>query len=304
MEYLCAVNFAPFARRGLLGTDTARAELQRMRRLTEANAVILCPCAVQDGPFSDAIDFIGEYTTGDEELLELTRFAQRMGLRVLWKPTVNCLDGTWRARIDFFDHEVPSETGWRNWFPAYTAFQLHFAKLAEQNGVDGLILGCEMTQTERREADWRTLIAAVRQVYTGTLTYNCDKYGEEHVPFWDALDAVCSSGYYPVDDIPRQLDRIETVVRRYGKPFFFAEAGCMRIAGAAQVPNDWTLQGEPDDDEQNRWYQALFAAVQDRPWFRAVGLWDWPLDTAHESAYSFQKAPALQTIQKHFARTL
>ena len=51
MEYLCAVNFAPFARRGLLGTDTARAELQRMRRLTEANAVILCPCAVQDGPF-------------------------------------------------------------------------------------------------------------------------------------------------------------------------------------------------------------------------------------------------------------
>ena len=195
MEYLRAVNFAPFSRRGLLATDAARAELRRMQRLTGANAVILCPGAVQAGPFADAIDFAGEHTTGDGELLDLTRFARSIGLRVFWKPTVNCLDGTWRARIDFFDHEVPCETGWRNWFPAYAAFQLHFAALAAGAEVECLILGCEMTQAERREADWRALIAAVRRRYPGMLTYNCDKYGEEHVPFWDALDAVCSSGY-------------------------------------------------------------------------------------------------------------
>ena len=123
MEYLRAVNFAPFSRRGLLAGDAARAELRRMQRLTGANAVILCPGAVQAGPFADAIDFAGEHTTGDGELLDLTRFARSIGLRVFWKPTVNCLDGTWRARIDFFDHEVPCETGWRNWFPAYAAFQ-------------------------------------------------------------------------------------------------------------------------------------------------------------------------------------
>ena len=103
MEYLRAVNFAPFSRRGLLATDAARAELRRMQQLTGANAVILCPGAVQAGPFADAIDFAGEHTTGDGELLDLTRFARSIGLRVFWKPTVNCLDGTWRARIDFFD---------------------------------------------------------------------------------------------------------------------------------------------------------------------------------------------------------
>ena len=168
--------------------------------------------------------------------------------------------------------------------------------------MECLILGCEMTQTERREADWRALIAAVRRRYPGMLTYNCDKYGEEHVPFWDALDAVCSSGYYPIGDIPRQLDRIEPVVRRYGKPFFFAEAGCMRVAGSARVPNDWTLAGEPDDGEQDRWYRALFAAVQSRPWFGGAALWDWPLDAAHDSAYSFCHAPALDTIRQAWQR--
>ena len=119
---------------------------------------------------------------------------------------------------------------------------------------------------------------------------------------WDALDAVCSSGYYPIDDIPRQLDRIEPVVRRYGKPFFFAEAGCMRVAGSARVPNDWTLAGEPDDGEQDRWYRALFAAVQSRPWFGGAALWDWPLDAAHDSAYSFCHAPALDTIRQAWQR--
>lgn len=293
-----AVNFAPFARRGALDTEAARAELARMQNATGADTVIFCPAAVQNGPFDEKIDFTGAYTTGDAELLSITGFARERGLRVFWKPTVNCLDGTWRARIDFFDHEVPCETGWRNWFPAYTAFQLHFAKLAQQAGIDCLILGCEMTHTERREADWRNLIAAVRAVYTGTLTYNCDKYSEDHVPFWDALDAICSSGYYPIDDLPRQMDRIEQVVRRYGKPFFFAEAGCMRIAGSARCPNDWTLQGAPDEEEQDRWYQALFAAAADRPWFGGIGLWDWPLDAAHDSAYSFCQAPALGTIRQ------
>lgn len=269
---------------------------------THANTVIFCPAAVQNSPFDDAINFDGEHTTADWELLAMTCFARELGLRVFWKPTVNCLDGTWRAHIDFFDHEVPCETGWRNWFPAYTKFQLHFARLAQQAKIDCLILGCEMTQTERREYDWRTLIAAVRRVYDGLLTYNCDKYGEEYVPFWDALDMISSSGYYPINDIPRQLDRIGQVVQRYGKPFFFAEAGCMRIAGSAQCPNDWTLLGKADDFEQDHWYQAFFTAISGRPWVDGVGLWDWPLDAAHDSPYSFCDAPAQKTIQAYFTR--
>ena len=231
----------------------------------------------------------------------MTQLAHSRGMRVFWKLTVNCLDGTWRARISFFDHDVPCETKWSGWFASYQAFQMHFAALAQQAGADLLILGCEMTQAEHRETEWRRLIAAVRSVYGGAVSYNCDKYGEEHVSWWDALDVIASSGYYPIDQIDQNLDRIEPVVKRFQKPFFFAEAGCMQIAGSGSVPNNWALQGPPDQEEQANWYRALLTACQARSWFGGTAFWDWPLP-AHAQAdrYAFTQGPALDVIKSFY----
>lgn len=300
MQMVRGINFAPFSRRGALEGEAARKGLRQMQESTGADTVIFCPSAVQDTPFSQHLDFVGAHTTSDAELLAITRIAKELGLRVFWKPTVNCLDGTWRAHISFFDHDVPCEPKWGLWFADYTAFQTHFARLAQQAGIELLILGCEMTKTEHRETEWRALIDSVRSVYGGAIAYNCDKYGEEFVPWWDAVDVMASSGYYPIDSIGQNLDRIEPVVRRMSKPFFFAEAGCMRVAGSAQVPNDWTLQGQRDDEEQDRWYQTLFAAMETHSWLRGVALWDWPVDSIHESPYSFCQAPALRTIRSRW----
>ena len=302
MKYIHGINFAPFSPRGLLEGEAVQTELRRMRDLSGADTVILCPGAVQATPFSEEIDFTGLRTTGDEELLALTRAAQDLGLRVFWKPTVNCLDGTWRAHISFFDHDVPCEPKWGPWFAGYTAFQKHFAALGQQAGIEMLILGCEMTQTERRDAQWRALIAQVRQVYDGAVAYNCDKYGEDHLTWWDAVDVMAASGYYPIDALDENLARIRPVVQRMNKPFFFAEAGCMRVRGSSLVPNDWTLQGERDDEEQDRWYQAFFRALEANPWVSGSALWDWPLDMAHESAYSFCHSPALETIRNAYTK--
>ena len=38
----------------------------------------------------------------DEELYDMIRYAQSLGLKVALKPTVNCDNGVWRARISFF----------------------------------------------------------------------------------------------------------------------------------------------------------------------------------------------------------
>ena len=51
----------------------------------------------------------------------------------------------------------------------------------------------------------------IRRIYNGALTYNCDKYQEHNVKWWDALDYISSSGYYPVGTISKELDRIEAV---------------------------------------------------------------------------------------------
>lgn len=139
-----------------------------------------------------------------------------------------------------------------------------------------LCIGCEMVRADSREAEWRTLVAAVREVYSGVIAYNCDKYQEDHVTWWDAVDVITSSGYYPIDRWDAELDRIQKVVDAAGKPFFFMEAGCPSRVGSADKPNDWNLQGAPSGDEQLRYYRAMFDACDARPWVRGFMLWDWP----------------------------
>lgn len=301
MQKVRGINFAPFAPRGTLSTKAAQASLTQMCKDTNANTIILCPSAVQANPFTDQIHFEGPHTLSDNELLIFTDLAHSLGLRVFWKPTVNCLDGTWRAHINFFDHDVPCEAKWSNWFRDYEAFQLHFAALAQQAGVELFILGCEMTQTERREAEWRHLIAEVRRVYSGAISYNCDKYGEEYVAWWDAVDVISSSGYYPIDQMETNLDRIENVVHKFQKPFFFAEAGCMRVHGSSFVPNNWELQGVRDDDEQTKWLQSLFSACESRPWIGGMALWDWSVeDDLISNRYSFRTKASLNCIRSAY----
>lgn len=80
--------------------------------------------------------------------------------------------------------------------------------------------------------------------YHGLVSYNTDKYQEAHVSWWDCVDVISSSGYYPIDQWEQELDRIEKTVLKYRKPFFFAEAGCMSRKGSGMIPNNWELQGE------------------------------------------------------------
>lgn len=122
------------------------------------------------------------------------------------------------------------------------------------------IAGCEMVMSEHREAEWRKLLSDIRQVYHGLLSYNTDKYQEHRVNWWDAVDVISSSGYYPYGDWENQLDRIETVVNRFQKPFFFAETGCMSVKGSKEVPNDWCVRGDADPKGQAEWYEDMFTA--------------------------------------------
>ena len=133
-------------------------------------------------------------------------------------------------------------------------------------------------------------------------TENCDKYGEDHITWWDAVDVIASSGYYPIDDWDNQLDRIEKVVKKFQKPFLFSEAGCMNIHGSAQVPNNWELQGEEDDAEQADWYRAMFTACRKRDWVKGFGIWDWPGNLEGLSPYAVCGRPAENVIAEEYGR--
>ncbi|MDR3304113.1 MAG: hypothetical protein LBS86_06840 [Treponema sp.] len=306
MEQINALNFAPFPRKGVLAARKTRISLEKMRDRTGASHVIFTPAGVQETAHSEHIDFTGPGSADDEELVAIIHYAQTLGLKVILKPTVNCQDRTWRAFINFFDYESPPEPKWRNWFASHERFQVHYAALAEQTHCVMFIAGCEMVMAQRRDAEWRALIANVKQVYSGPVSYNTDKYQESEVSWWDCVDVISSSGYYPSASWEQELDRIEAVVQRFNKPFFFAEIGTMSTRGSHSIPNDWAHQGVADAQDQADWYREMFEHTRRRPWVEGYGLWAWSADlydadqARDNGGYDLYAKPAEQTVRDFF----
>lgn len=308
MEYIYGITFAPFEGSGSFASEESMESMRLMKERTNCNFVILAPSGRQEGPQSEDISYTSELTMTDDELITMIKYAKSLGLRVALKPTANCNDGTWRAHINFFDEDVPCEPKWSNWFSSYTHFQLHYAKIAEEYGCEMFIAGCEMVMSERREKEWRKLIKDIRTVYTGLVSYNTDKYQEHNVRWWDEVDVISSSGYYPIDNIDEQLDRIEKVVLQYKKPFFFAEAGCMSVEGSKFVPNNWEIKAESDLEGQADWYREFFDKCSKREWCSGMALWSWgsklykPDEIELRKDYEIFAKPAENVIRKYYSK--
>ena len=294
---------------GVRGTWSTPAAARSMSAMAEVkpNWVTLAYSALQSTAQSTVITFADPPTLTDEEIAGAVRRARDMGLRVCLKPMVDVADGTWRAYIGFFDWEVPGEPCWREWFASYRDYLLHHARLAAELEVDMLCIGCEMVRADSQEAHWRALIAEMRSVYGGLLTYNCDKYQEDHVSFWDAVDVISASGYYPSGEWETQLDRIEAVVRRENKPFCFLEAGCPARQGSPARPNDWTLVGARSESAQADWLDEMLTAGARRPWVGGFMLWDWPanlyerVDAAGDDGYCIYGKAGAEVVARHYS---
>lgn len=284
----------------------AYSSLDNLKERVGINFVILVPNGLQDTPQSEEICYTSNSTVSDEELENIINYAKKIGLSVALKPTVNCKNGTWRAHISFFDEDVPCEPKWSKWFVSYTDFQLHYARIAERTGCEMFIAGCEMVMSEHREKEWRNLISNIRSEYHGLISYNTDKYQENNVKWWDCVDVISSSGYYPISDFEKELDRIEKVVSKFNKPFFFAETGCMSTKGSSSVPNDWRVEGKVDLEEQADWFKAMFEYSLKREWISGFAIWDWAwnqysLNRAEKNkGYEVYGKPAEKVIKKYY----
>ena len=306
MKFIKGMTFAPFIRHGELMKRETLDSFDSMIGRTCADFVIIVPNGLQDTPQSERIDFTSDATVSDEELEAFIDYAHSKGIRVALKPTVNCKNGTWRAHISFFEEDVPCEPKWGNWFRSYSEFQQHFAEIARRKGCEMFIAGCEMVQSEHREGEWRKVIADIRSVYGGPVSYNTDKYQEHNVKWWDAVDVISSSGYYPINDWENQLDRIEKIVHSFNKPFFFAECGCMSVENASLVPNDWSVRGKVDPEGQAEWFRRMFEACEKRSWVGGFAIWDWggrlyPLENAEtDTGYGIYGKPAEKAVMEYY----
>jgi len=276
--FIKGMTFGLMAKKGDFAVNGTYKSFDMMRESLNINTVILPVAAWQRNAQSTEVDYKSEKTVSDWEIENMIDYAHKNGLRVILKPMVNLTDGTMRANIDFFDSNVPSEQSWGRWFKSYQDFILHMAGIAQKTGCSIFSVGCELVQSEKRESEWRSLIAAVREVYDGFITYGTDKYKEDCVTWWDAVDLISSSGYYACGDIPAQVERIKDVVLKQNKPFMFLEAGCKGQAGAVDYTNKREINTPVNSCEQAEYYKKLFCATKDLPWFFGYGLCDWPLN--------------------------
>ena len=226
----------------------------------------------------------------DDEIRRAVGLARQSKLKVILKPVVDCRDGTWRAKIDFQTTDgKPDDDAWARWWRSYESFLVHYAKIAAETKCELLCIGCEMISTECFEARWRSLAKKVREVYPGPLVYNANHGGVDKVKWWDAVDLIGVSAYYPVgtdDDASVEAmaaswkpvrERLGALSRRVNRPVMFIEIGCRSARGCYRMPWDWTHRDLPyDGQEQARYYEAALRSFWNEPWFCGFSWWDWP----------------------------
>lgn len=298
-------------RRG--GYDSPEAnEALRILRGMGVNAIAVVPYGwMSDG--NPRISYTGTDET-DEELALLIHRAHALGLKVMLKPQVWIGGGRFTGTLHFAD---PGQRA--RWFAAYRRFMLHFARLAEVEGFDLLCLGTELGGMTAYEREWRELIADVRNVYRGPITYAANWGDEfENLSFWDALDFLGVNSYYPLTDTPgasaqtleagahRVAARIGRVSRRWRKPVLLTEAGFASMQGAAVEPWREIRSAGASLTEQAAAYEASFAALEGQPWLAGIFWWKWPSHgraPAEKSiTFNLPGRPAAEVIARWYTR--
>ena len=308
METWNSVTFGFMDRRGKWRERKTFESIEQLIKSTGANTVILPVVVEQEKTYSTFIDWKNPNVLSDNEISEMIEFIHNQGLKVILKPMINVRDGSWRAHINFFPKDIPNEPSWSEWFQNYLVFISHYAELAQVTKCEMLVIGCELVNSDYREKEWRNVIKKIREIYGGLLTYNCNKYQESNIKWWDDLDYISSSGYYPIDCWDKEIDRISEVIEKYNKPFFFCEVGCPSRKHAKFRPNDWTLPLELSLEDQLEWYSVMFETCFKRNFISGFGIWDWKstlyslIEAQVDTDYSIYGKPVLSVIRKYFEK--
>lgn len=266
--------------RGYLSAECAR-ELGRIKE-AGANWISLTPFAWLPDPrepvLASSVD-AGPDGESDESVCEAAARARALGLKVWLKPHV--WTRGWAGDLSF----TPS--GWARFFDAYEAVAIHWALLADREGMDGVFVGHELASSTAADPQrWRSIIGRVRRVYGGLVSYGANWDEAARVPFWDALDLISVSFYAPLAKSPTRdaatlragatqaLGSLDAIGKRFGRPVLLAELGYAPNPDAAVRP--WEEGGRGQDLEMQR--ACLAATVEALEPFEGVAgafFWKW-----------------------------
>ncbi|MFN3199286.1 MAG: glycoside hydrolase family 113 [Bradymonadia bacterium] len=235
---------------------------------------------------------------------------RRHGMGITVMPTVQLLrrsPGVWRGRIS-------PRQGPNAWFSAYRRFMLPLARMASTAGADRFIVGSELVSLTVYEASWRALISELRTIFPGRLTYSANWDHYTQVPFWDALDEIGVTGYFPLvesgEAIPRGIaawrphrDALSHFATHHGKPLLITELGYASTLGAAQSP--WQGGGTTPSRDALQLQADLLTQFCDAftaPDAKAIGgffFWNWfGVGGPRDPGFTPRGKPAAQAVER------
>jgi hypothetical protein len=237
---------------------------------------------------------------------------RRAGMRAALMPVVRLQR---RAPHDWRGVIAPSD-GFDAWFDSYRRLVLPLARIAERAGARRFIIGSELGSLERYEAQWRTLISELRPQFSGTLTYSANWDRAHAVGFWDALDEVGLTAYFPLDGgdetpsaamladawrTPRA--QIDALGQRVAKPVLITEIGYPSQRGAAKHPWDDTSAASVDLGLQRRLYRGFCDAFAQTSSISGFYVWNWfGFGGPRDSGFTPRGKPAASELMACFAR--
>ena len=258
------------------------------------------------------------FSENDQGIRFLARQADSLGMDIIIKPHIwvgrYSAEGQTRADIGF-----ATVVEWESWEARYREFIMHYAHLAAEINAGMLVIGTELHRPVRdRPQFWRTLIAEVREVYPGPLTYAANWWEEyEAVTFWDALDCIGIQGYFELSkDVKPSRESLlagwephkaamEALAQRTGRPVMFTELGYRNVGDAAAKPWRWPSRQEEaprTDSLQAILYEVFFESLWHEPWFDGVIFWKWMPEARRRNMMDFspQGKPAEAVLRRWF----
>jgi len=259
---------------------------------TGANWVAMVPTWYVDSVNSSSIApeaGEGGRTATDVALVKAIDDAHARGLGVMLKPHVDVRDGTTRVNIQ------PADTA--RWFADYRTMVVDYARLAETHQVEMLSIGTELAGVSGPDnyIYWEALIADVRSVYHGPITYAASLNDYGSASFLGLLDYLGLDFYFPLSDsvepttaelvsgwtdyhgmygVADWISRVEAWQARWNKPVIFTELGYRSSSYVGRTPWD-CAPAEYNGENQARAYDAAFQVLRDKPWLAGVFWWDW-----------------------------
>ncbi len=234
--------------------------------------------------FNTDRQWFGETKEGAMQYIQLLH---KNGIKTMVKPQIWVWKGEFTGSL-----KMNSESDWKTLEDSYEQFIITYAEMAQEVGSELFCIGTELEQFVLTRPDfWKRLIAKIRTIYSGKLTYaaNWDEYSR--VPFWQDLDYIGIDAYFTLSEEKtpsvaqlkagwqKHKNSIKSLHSTCAKPILFTEYGYRSTDQTAWKP--WLVDRHEKPVNLTAQANATEAILEEfwpEDWFAGGYVWKWFID--------------------------